>query len=126
MFKLIGSALATALLAGLLASGAAADNSTSATRCPLSGKEHRGLGASYVMVLAVEGITCEEGEGITVAFNDCRTSGGRPQGRCHHKVGHYTCEERRFAKFRSGKYISAVTCTWGSKRVLLTYMQKRS
>jgi hypothetical protein len=122
MRKLIGIVLTSVLLAGLVVSGAAADNPTSATKCPLTTKEQRSLGASYVTSLAVEGITCDKGKRITVAFNNCRTSGDRPQGRCHHKVAHYTCTERRYAKVPGG-YTSAVTCTWGSKRVLITYTQ---
>ncbi len=55
MRKPIGIALASALLAGIVTSGAAADNPTSATKCPLTAKEQRSLGASYVTSLAVEG-----------------------------------------------------------------------
>lgn len=123
MRKPIGIALASACLAGLVASGAAADNPTSATECPLSAKEQRSLGASYVTSLSVEGITCDKGKRITVAFNNCRTSGGRPQGRCQHKVAHYTCTERRYAAVPGVHFASAVTCTSGSKRVLVTYTQ---
>lgn len=123
MRTLIRIAFASAFLGALVASSAAADNVTSATKCPLTSKEQRSLGASYVTSLSIEGITCGEGKRIAVAFNNCRTSGGRPQGRCHRKVAHYTCGERRYAKMPGVHYASAVTCAWGSKRVLITYIQ---
>ena len=66
MRKLIGIALATALLAGLIASGSSAApiaTAASATSCQLSTKEQRGLGASYVTSLKVEGHDLRQGQG---------------------------------------------------------------
>ncbi|MGV1050429.1 MAG: hypothetical protein ACOYD4_18100 [Solirubrobacterales bacterium] len=126
MRKLIGTALATALLCGLIAAGASAGApraSASATNCTLSTKDQRNLGASYVTSLKVEGTTCAKGKGLTLAFNDCRTSGGKPQGACTRKVGHYTCTEKRYDAVPGVQYSSKVTCTWGAKKVLSTYTQ---
>ncbi len=126
MRKLIGISIATALLAGLVASGslAAAPTATaSATSCTLSTKDQRHLGASYVTSLKVEGTTCAKGKGVTLAFNNCRTAGGKPQGTCNRKVGHYTCTEKRYDAVPGVQYSSKVTCTWGAKKILSTYTQ---
>ncbi|HUB98385.1 MAG TPA: hypothetical protein VMS11_01020 [Solirubrobacterales bacterium] len=126
MRKLIGIALATALLAGLIASGSSAApiaTAASATSCQLSTKDQRSLGASYVTSLKVEGTTCAKGKGVTLAFNNCRTAGGKPQGTCTRKVGHYTCTEKRYDAVPGVQYSSKVTCTWGAKKVLSTYTQ---
>jgi hypothetical protein len=126
MRKLIGISIVTALLAGLIATGASAATPTaaaSATSCQLSTKDQRHLGASYVTSLEVEGTTCAKGKGVTLAFNNCRTSGGKPQGTCNRKVGHYTCTEKRYDAVPGVQYSSKVTCTWGAKKVLSTYTQ---
>lgn len=127
MRKLLGISLASALLASSIATGAwAADGpqaTASATKCQLTAKEQRNLGASYVTSLKVEGTTCAKGKGITLAFNNCRTSSGKPQGLCKRKVGHYTCEERRYDAVPGVQYSSKVTCSWGQKRVFIIYTQ---
>lgn len=126
MRKLIGISIATALLAGLVASGSPAATATataSATSCTLSSKDQRHLGASYVTSLKVEGTTCAKGKGVTLAFNNCRTAGGKPQGTCNRKVGHYSCTEKRYDAVPGVQYSSKVTCTWGAKKVLSTYTQ---
>jgi hypothetical protein len=127
MRKLLGISLASALLASSIATGAwAAEEpqaTTSATNCQLTAKEQRNLGASYVTSLKVKGTTCAKGKGITVAFNNCRTSGGKPQGVCKRKVGNYTCDERRYDAVPGVQYSSKVTCSWGQKRVFITYTQ---
>lgn len=127
MRKLFGISIATALLAGLIVTGAsaadAATATTSATSCSLSTKDQRHLGASYVTSLKVEGTTCAKGKGVTLAFNNCRTAGGKPQGFCNKKVGHYSCTEKRYDAVPGVQYSSKVTCTWGAKKVLSTYTQ---
>lgn len=127
MRKLIGISLATALLAGLIATSAMAAGepqaTASATNCALTSKEQRNLGASYVTSLKVQGTTCAKGKGVTLAFNKCRTAGGKPQGKCTRKVGNYSCSEKRYEAVPGVQYSSKVTCTWGSKKVLSTYTQ---
>jgi hypothetical protein len=124
--KLLAVSLTSALLCGLIASSALAGGpqaSASATNCPLSPKDQRGLGASYVTSLKVQGTTCAKGKAVTLAFNDCRTAGGKPQGFCTRKVGHYSCTEKRYDAVPGVQYSSKVTCTWGAKKVLSTYTQ---
>ena len=128
MRKLLGISIATALLAGLIATGATAAGGASATAsaatsCQLSTKDQRHLGASYVTSLKVEGTTCAKGKGVTLAFNNCRTAGGKPQGVCTRKVGNYSCTEKRYDAVPGVQYSSKVTCTWGTKRVFSTYTQ---
>ena len=126
MRTLIGISLTAALLAGMVASSASAGGpqaSASATNCTLTSKEQRNLGASYVTSLKVAGTTCGKGKGITLAFNKCRTAGGKPQGKCNRKVGNYTCTEKRYDAVPGVQYSSKVTCAWGKKRVLSTYTQ---
>jgi hypothetical protein len=126
MRKLIGIALASALCAGLVAPGALAsapEATASASACSLTSKEQRNLGASYVTSLKVSGVSCAKGKGVTLAFNDCRTAGGKPQGVCGRKVGSYTCTEKRYDAVPGVQYSSKVTCRWGDKLVLSTYTQ---
>lgn len=127
MRKLIGISLAAALLAGLIAASAGAANGPTATAstatCHLTPHEQRSLGASYVTSLKVDNTSCAQGKSVTLAFNECRTSGGKPQGKCKRKVGHYTCTEHRYDAVPSVQYHSKVTCTWGEKRVFSTYTQ---
>jgi len=123
---LIGISLTAALLAGLVASSATASGpqaTASATNCQLSTKEQRSLGASYVTSVKVSGTTCAKGKGVTLAFNQCRTAGGKPQGKCTRKVGNYTCAEKRYDAVPGVQYSSRVTCTWGQKKVFSTYTQ---
>jgi len=126
MRKLIGISLATALLAGLIATSAMAEGpqaTASASNCSLTSKEQRSLGASYVTSLKVQGTSCAAGKSVTLAFNKCRTSGGKPQGKCLRKVGNWTCSEKRYDAVPGVQYSSKVTCTWGSKRIFSTYTQ---
>lgn len=127
MRTLIGISLTAALLAGLIAPSAFAGDgpqaTASATSCDLTPKEERGLGASYVTSLKVSGTTCAKGKGVTLAFNKCRTAGGKPQGKCTRKVGSYTCVEKRYDAVPGVQYSSKVTCSWGKKKVFSTYTQ---
>jgi heat shock protein HslJ len=126
MRTLLAISLATALLGAMIASSAAADGSqasASATGCTLSAHDQRHLGASYVTSLKVDGTTCAKGKGVTLAFNQCRTAGGKPQGKCNRKVGNYTCSEKRYDAVPGVQYSSKVTCTWGQKKVFSTYTQ---
>ena len=126
MRTLLAISLTSTLLAGLIASGASADGpqaTASATNCTLSTHDQRHLGASYVTSLKVENTTCAKGKGVTLAFNKCRTAGGKPQGLCTRKVGNYSCTEKRYDSVPGVQYSSKVTCVWGSKKVLSTYTQ---
>jgi hypothetical protein len=126
MRTLLGISIISALLVGLIATGALANSpqaSASASSCQLTAKEQRSLGASYVTSLKVDGTSCAKGKGVTLAFNNCRTAGGKPQGSCNRKVGHYTCTEKRYDAVPGVQYSSRVTCKWGQKLVLSTYTQ---
>ncbi len=124
MRTLIATTLAATLLAvAMIVPGAAPAAAQHATKCALSAHDQRHLGASYVTSLEVAGTTCAKGKGVTLAFNKCRTAGGKPQGKCNRKVGHYTCTEKRYDAVPGVQYSSKVTCVWGSKRVLSTYTQ---
>jgi hypothetical protein len=120
---LLGIAIALALLGALVVSSGASAHKAGPTPCKLTPHEQRTLGASYVTSLKVKGTSCAKGKSVTLAFNQCRTAGGKPQGKCNHKVGHYTCTERRYDAVPSVQYSSKVTCVWGQKRVLSTYTQ---
>lgn len=119
-------AIASALIAiPIAASGAAAASvaTASATTCHLTPHEERSLGASYVTSLKVDGTSCDKGKSVTLAFNKCRTAGGKPQGMCKRKVEGFTCTEHRYDAVPHVQYSSKVTCTAGSKRVFSTYTQ---
>jgi hypothetical protein len=127
MRTLLAISLAAALLGAMIASSAAADgtaaSASAATACTLSSHDQRHLGASYVTSLKVENTTCAKGKGVTLAFNQCRTAGGKPQGLCHRKVGNYTCTEKRYDAVPGVQYSSKVTCVWGAKKIFSTYTQ---
>jgi hypothetical protein len=123
MRTLIGISLAAALLAAAIVPATAPAAAHRATPCTLTTHDQRHLGASYVTSLSVVKTSCAAGKNVTLAFNRCRTSGGKPQGECHRKVGHYTCTEKRYDAVPGVQYSSKVTCAWGQKRVLSTYTQ---
>lgn len=128
MRKLLGISLASALLLGLIAAACAGASTpqasaSAATACQLSTHDQRHLGASYVTSLKVEGVSCAQGKSVTLAFNECRTAGGKPQGLCGRKVGNYSCTEKRYDAVPGVQYSSKVTCSWGAKRVWSTYTQ---
>jgi hypothetical protein len=120
---LLGIAIASALLGALFVCSGASAEKAGPTPCKLTAHDQRTLGASYVTSLKVKGTTCAKGKSVTLSFNQCRTAGGKPQGKCNHKVGHYSCTERRYDAVPSVQYSSKVTCVWGQRRVLSTYTQ---
>ena len=127
--KLISAALAAALAVVALASvaaGSAAARSVataSSTHCDLTVHEQRHLGASYVTSLKVSHVSCKKGKKVIKAFHECRTSGGKPQGKCDSSVLGYSCTEHRFDAVPQVQYNSRVTCTSGNKVVKSTYTQ---
>ena len=123
---ILAALAATALVGAVAATGSAPASgpvAQASKACHLTVKQQRHMGASYVTSLKVKGTSCAKGKSVTLAFNKCRTAGGKPQGKCNHKVGHYTCTERRYDAVPSVQYSSKVTCVWGQKRVLSTYTQ---
>jgi hypothetical protein len=95
----------------------------SSTACDLTPHEQRHLGASYVTSLKVSHVSCKRGKEVTKDFNDCRTAGGKPQGKCNHDVDGFSCDEHRFDAVPHVQYNSRVTCTRGAKVVKSTYTQ---
>jgi hypothetical protein len=95
----------------------------SSTTCDLTAKEQRHLGASYVTSLKVAHVSCKRGKEVTKDFHECRTVGGKPQGKCNHDVDGYSCDEHRFDAVPHVQYNSRVTCTDGDKVIKSTYTQ---
>jgi hypothetical protein len=120
---LLGIVIGSALVICLVVSAGASAQRAGTTSCQLSAHEQRSLGASYVTSLKVKNTTCAKGKAVTLAFNRCRTAGGKPQGKCDRKVGRYTCTEHRYDAVPQVQYSSKVTCVSGKKRVLSTYTQ---
>jgi hypothetical protein len=120
---LLGIAIGSALVIALIVSAGASAQRAGTTPCHLTAHEQRSLGASYVTSLKVKNTTCAKGKTVTLAFNRCRTAGGKPQGKCDRKVGRYTCTEHRYDAVPHVQYSSKVTCVSGKKRVLSTYTQ---
>jgi hypothetical protein len=122
--KSLSLVLAAGLAAALLLALTAASGATaSTTTCDLTTKEQRHLGASYVTSLKVSHVSCDKGKDVVKAFHECRTEGGKPQGKCQHKVDGYSCDEHRFDAVPHVQYNSRVTCTRGDKLVKHTYTQ---
>jgi hypothetical protein len=116
--------LATAAIATASGSAGASPVATaSSTHCSLTTHEQRHLGASYVTSLKVSHVSCKRGKEVTKDFNECRTAGGKPQGKCKHDVDGYSCDEHRFDAVPHVQYNSRVTCTDGNKEIKSTYTQ---
>jgi hypothetical protein len=121
---LIAALAAAAVLATATGSAGARSIATaSSTTCDLTPKEQRHLGASYVTSLKVTHVSCKKGKDVTKAFHECRTAGGKPQGKCKHDVEGYSCDEHRFDAVPHVQYNSRVTCTDGDKVIKSTYTQ---
>lgn len=127
--KLISVALAVALAAVALvattagSAGASPVATASSTPCNLTVHEQRHLGASYVTSLKVSHVSCKKGKKVIKAFHECRTAGGKAQGKCDSKVLGYSCTEHRFDAVPQVQYNSRVTCSLGNKVVKSTYTQ---
>ena len=121
---LIVLSLAVVLPLGAVASAQPAPATAwASSSCHLSGHDQRHLGASYVTSLSVKNTSCAVGKQVTLGFNKCRTSGGKPQGKCTHKVNKFRCSEKRYDAVPGVQYSSKVTCVRGSKKVFSTYTQ---
>lgn len=123
MRTLTGILLAAALLTAALVTAASPAAARGATSCKLTTHDQRHLGASYVTSLSVQGVSCAKGKEVTLAFNQCRTAKGKPQGKCKHEVMGYGCTEKRYDAVPGVQYSSKVTCVKGTKRVFSTYTQ---
>jgi hypothetical protein len=121
---LLTAAIVTVALFAIAGGASARSVATaSSTSCDLTPKEQRHLGASYVTSLKVSHVSCDKGKDVTKAFHECRTEGGKPQGKCKHDVEGYSCDEHRFDAVPHVQYNSRVTCTRGDKVIKSTYTQ---
>lgn len=122
MHRLIRSTagLAVAVLFVALAA-APASAATKSCKQEIKGKERK-LGATYVTVVKVTGVSCSTGFGVVKSFNGCRRSNGGADGRCTKKVKGYKCTEGKRLKGPLS-YDADVTCKTGSKRIAFHYQQ---
>ena len=79
-------------------------------------------GSGYFTSLHVNHVSCRTGGRLAVAYYHCRTRKSR-SGRCHHKVLHFSCRERRTSI--PTEIDARVTCHRGSRVVVHTYQQNR-
>jgi hypothetical protein len=127
--KRISAMLAAVLLSAALAAiaggsaGASSTATASAHNCDLTTHEQRHLGASYVTSLKVTNTTCRKGKKVVKAFHECRFDSGGANGKCHHRVLHYSCSEHRYDAVPHVQYNSRVTCTRGDRVVRHSYTQ---
>lgn len=77
-------------------------------------------GSGYFTSLKATKTTCADASKVALAFHKCRTKKG-DSGRCVSKVRKYACRETRTAI--STEINGRVTCTYGKKKVELTYQQ---
>ena len=77
-------------------------------------------GSGYFTSLKVTKVSCSTGKSVALAFHKCRTKHGI-SGRCVSKVKGYACRETR--QTISTEIDGKVTCTYGSRKVSLTYQQ---
>jgi hypothetical protein len=111
---------AASLATGAQAAAPAAASATHAARA-CSAPEYPGNG--YFTSLSVRHTTCRKGSRVARAHYRCRTKHGI-EGRCHHRVLHFRCKERRPSRWRiPTQYTGEVTCKRGHKRVVFDYQQ---
>jgi hypothetical protein len=111
------AASATLALAVLIAvAGAAAPAAGAARFCDVP----RYPGSGYFTSLSVRGVGCAKGRRLVRAYYRCRTRNG-PAGRCHSRVLHYRCSERR--ESIATEIDARVNCRRGTRRVIHTYQQ---
>jgi len=79
-------------------------------------------GSGYFTSLSVKGTSCRTGRRVALAFYRCRTKSGI-SGRCHRRVLHYRCSEKRNSI--PTEIDGRVTCTHGRAKVVHTYQQNR-
>jgi len=114
--------LAVAVLVASLAAAAPASAATTKTcKNEIKGKERK-LGATYVTVVKVTGVTCSSAFSVVKAFHSCRRANGGADGRCTKKVRGYSCAE---AKRLAGplSFDAKVTCKSASKKIAFSYTQ---
>jgi hypothetical protein len=118
------AALCITSLAGTALAGSPSVQSpttqASTTTCDISG-DQRKLGPTYVTSLKVKGVGCRTGRRVVRGYYRCRIRAGGRKGRCHSKVLHFSCKERRQAI--STEFDAHVTCTRGRSRVWHDYTQ---
>jgi hypothetical protein len=110
-------ALASTIVA--LAAAAALPSSAAAAYHGCSIGDPGSYGATYVTSIGVRHVSCATGKRVIRAYHHCRRASGGADGRCHHRVRHFRCTERRTVGH--GQFTAKVTCTRGSKRVRHTY-----
>ena len=97
-----------------------------ATASPAAASYHRcNIGAqhyhvTYVTKIQVSHVSCSTGRKVVRAYHKCARANG-VKGRCHHRVLHYRCTDRR--TYAVGEFTGVVTCTRGHRRVRHTYSQ---
>lgn len=122
---MIRLALATALLALTIAGPAAAATpiASAAKTCPLTLKQQRNAGATYLVQLKVSGVSCATGLKVEKAWQSCRRStAGRTT--CKRRVLGYACRQTILSKSKT-QYDAKVTCKNGSRAVTFIYTQNR-
>jgi hypothetical protein len=112
-------AVAAALFA-VQGARAATPAAQAAATCDLS-KDGRKLGATYVTLLKVRGVSCSKGKRVVKAFNGCRRAHGGADGRCTSRVLGFSCKERRSGI--DSQYDAKVTCKAGTRSVIFNYTQ---
>lgn len=122
MRRASGAVLLTAVLAAVASGVAVAGASAGQTRTCDVTRDAQRLGPSYVTSLKVRGTACTTGVQLVRAYYRCRVRAGGVRGKCHSRVLHYVCHERR--QGISIQFDATVTCTRGtSRRIVHTYTQ---
>jgi hypothetical protein len=85
-------------------------------------KPPRYPGSGYFTSLTVKRTSCRTGRRVALAYYRCRTRSG-VSGRCHHKVLHFRCREKRNSI--PTEIDARVTCRRGGATVVHTYQQNR-
>ena len=98
-----------------------------ATASPAAASYHRcsignqgGYHVTYVTGIEVSHVSCSTGRRVVRAYHKCARANG-VRGRCHHRVLHYRCTDKR--GYGKGQFTGVVTCTRGHRRVRHTYEQ---
>jgi hypothetical protein len=80
------------------------------------------LGPTYTTSLKASGTGCAAAKAVVKAYDACRKSSGGVRGRCRRTVRGLRCKEGRRLSIPT-QFMTAVTCSGGSKSVRFTYTQ---
>lgn len=95
---------------------------TAAKKCSLTLTQQRNLGATYVVSLSANGVSCRGARSVVKSFHKCRLKNGA-SGRCVTRFDGWGCSEIRTNQLPGVSFDATATCRKGDKKVVQKYQQ---